>query len=40
MTCTGRPADQQWQEVMYRSPRGTDGTDYVSSDTIVTGDGI
>ena len=39
MTCSARPAGQQWQEVMYCNPRGADGTDYVYAGTIATGDG-
>ncbi len=39
MTCSSRPASQQWQEVMYCNPRGADGTDYMWAGSIVTGNG-
>jgi hypothetical protein len=39
MTCTARPAGQQWQEVAYCLPRGSDGAEYVVYGTIATGNG-
>lgn len=39
MTCTARPAGQQWQEVVWCNPRGSDGAEYVYYGSIVTGDG-
>ncbi len=39
MTCTGRPAGQQWQIVIYCNPNGQDGTDYIDYGNIVTGNG-
>jgi hypothetical protein len=39
MTCTARPAGQQWQEVIFCNPAGQNGTDYFDYGTIVTGDG-
>ena len=40
MTCTARPAGQQWQEVVYCLPRGSDGAEYVFYGSIATGDGV
>jgi hypothetical protein len=39
MTCTSRPAGQQWQEAVYCLPSGSNGAEYVVYGSIVTGDG-
>ena len=39
MTCTSRPAGQQWQIVIYCNPNGSEGTDYIDYGNIVTGNG-
>jgi hypothetical protein len=39
MTCTARPAGQQWQIVVWCNPRGGDGSDWDYYGNIVTGNG-
>ncbi len=39
MSCTGRPAGQQWQIVVWCNPRGGEGTDYFLYGNIISGNG-
>ena len=39
MTCTARPAGQQWQIAIYCDPRGPNGADWNTYGAVVTGNG-